>query len=205
VPLLYIIENWSSHLTRVIGAKVDEAQRDDELISTTDPIDIVSDPDTNSHAKVDVEATEKRACTGAMCITFSPDGRCMAIAQADGSIRLRDSQTGKAHGYVDLHVRISTLLALYRRVYVTCTFTLITCSQTFIAHLSPNQFHGPVQLHCHLHIPLPLHNVTTLLIQSLRQLPNPALCLVRKLSSSSEVTQVSPIRKNSPFPGFQKG
>jgi WD40 repeat protein len=92
--LLYVIENWSSHLMRVVGVKMDEVQRDDESVSTLDPIDTVTDPDSNSRAQVGVEATEKPACAGITCITFSLDGTHMAIAQEDGSIRLRGTQTG---------------------------------------------------------------------------------------------------------------
>jgi WD40 repeat protein len=62
---------------------VDEAQRDD-----ADPVDTVTarDPDSNSRAQVGVEATAIM-----LCITFSPDLRCMVV---DGAIRLRDTQTG---------------------------------------------------------------------------------------------------------------
>jgi hypothetical protein len=40
--LPYVTENWASHLTRVVGAKVDEAQRDDESISIADGIDVLT-------------------------------------------------------------------------------------------------------------------------------------------------------------------
>jgi len=91
--LPYVIDNWSSHLTRVVGAKMDEVQRDDESISAADPIDVVTDPDTNSRAQVGVEATEKPTHGDIMCITFSSDRTRMAIAQEE-SIRLRGTQTG---------------------------------------------------------------------------------------------------------------
>jgi len=89
--LPYVIENWASHLIRVVGAKVDEAQRDDESISTADTIDVLSDPDTNSRAQVGEEPTEKPARTDTLwCITFYPDGRRMAVTREE-SIRLRDT------------------------------------------------------------------------------------------------------------------
>src|SRR5882762_1299499 len=56
--LPYVMKHWSSHLTRVVGSKVDEAQRDDESISTADAIDVASDLDTNSRAQVGVDVTE---------------------------------------------------------------------------------------------------------------------------------------------------
>jgi len=108
--LPYVIQHWSSHLTRVVGANVDEAQRDDESISTADPIAIVSNPDTNSRAQVGVDATEKPARAGTTCITFSPDRTHMAIAQDDGSIRLRDTQTGDAVSLLG-HTRDVTFVA----------------------------------------------------------------------------------------------
>jgi hypothetical protein len=91
--LPYVIQHWSSHLTRVVGVKMDEPQRDDESISTADAIDAISDPATTSGEQVSVETTEKPARARAMCITFSPDRRRMVVAQAE-SIRLRDTQTG---------------------------------------------------------------------------------------------------------------
>jgi len=105
--LRYVIDNWSLHLMRVVGVKVDEAQRDDESISAADPIDTVMDPDTNSRAQVGVEATEK---PGIWCITFSPDGTRMAFAQGDGSIRLRGTQTGNEVSLLG-HTRVVTFVA----------------------------------------------------------------------------------------------
>jgi len=72
---------------------MEQVERDDESISIPDAIDIVSDPDVNSG---EVDATKKR--TGGSgelyCITFSPDGTRMAIAQ-DESFRSRNIQTGE--------------------------------------------------------------------------------------------------------------
>jgi hypothetical protein len=92
--LPYAVSHWSSHLTRVVGVKMEEAEGDNESISTPDTVDIVSDPETTSGAQVGVEATEKRTHTSdVLCVIFSPDGRRMAVAQAE-FIRLRDTQTG---------------------------------------------------------------------------------------------------------------
>jgi len=90
--LPYVIQHWSSHLTRVVGVKMEQVERDDELISTSDAID----PHTNSGAQVGVEATKKRTSGSGdlWCITFSPDGTRMAIAQAQ-TIRSRNIQTGE--------------------------------------------------------------------------------------------------------------
>ena len=75
---------------------MEQVERDDESISTPDAIDIVSDPGMNSGAEVGVEATKKR--TGGIgnlfCISFSPHGTRMAIAQ-DRYIRLRNIETGQ--------------------------------------------------------------------------------------------------------------
>ena len=92
--LPYAISHWSSHLIRMVGVKLEQVERDDESISTPDATDIVSDPDTNSGAQVGVEATKKRiGSSGTLfCITFSPDGTRIAIAQAK-SIRSRNNPT----------------------------------------------------------------------------------------------------------------
>ena len=94
--LPYAMSHWSSHLTRMVGVKMEQVERDDESISTPDAIDIILDPDTNPGAEVGVEATKKRTGdSGTLwCITFSPDGTRMAIAQSL-SIRLRNIQTGE--------------------------------------------------------------------------------------------------------------
>jgi WD40 repeat protein len=90
--LPYAISHWSSHLTRMVGVKMEQVERDDESISTPDAIDIVSDPDS---AQVGVEVKKRTGGSGDLwCITFSPDGTCMAITQ-DESIRSRNIQTGE--------------------------------------------------------------------------------------------------------------
>ena len=85
--LPYAILHWSSHLTRMVGVKMEQVERDNESISTPDAIDIVSDPDTNSGAQAGMETTKKR--TGGsgnlFCITISPDETRMAIAQTQRS------------------------------------------------------------------------------------------------------------------------
>ena len=91
--LPYVIQHWYSHLTRVVGVKMEQAERDDESIYT--PIDSISDADTNSGTPVAAEVTKKHAGSGGIleCITFSLDGTRMVIAQAQ-SIRSRNIQTG---------------------------------------------------------------------------------------------------------------
>jgi hypothetical protein len=88
--LPYAILHWSSHLTRLVGVKMEHVERDNESISTPDAIDIVSDPDMDSGAQVGVEATKKRTggSGGLSCIAFSPDGTHMAISNAGMAGRL---------------------------------------------------------------------------------------------------------------------
>jgi WD domain, G-beta repeat/WD40-like Beta Propeller Repeat len=93
--LPYAISHWSSHLTRMVGVKMEQLDRDDESMSTPDAIDLVLDPDMNPGAEVGVEVTKKRTGDSIyLCIAFSPDGTRMAITQ-DESIRLRNIQTGE--------------------------------------------------------------------------------------------------------------
>ena len=94
--LPYAISHWSSHLTRMVGVKMDQTERDDESISTPDEIDIASDLDTNPGAEVGMVRTKKRTSGSGnlYCIAFSPDGTHMAIAEV-GSTRSRNIQTGK--------------------------------------------------------------------------------------------------------------
>ena len=93
--LPYAVSHWSSHLTRVVGVKVQEAGGDADSLSTNAE-DVVLESENNAGTQGTVERTEKRSHTGAdvYCITVSPDGRRIAFGLGDGSIRLRDIQTG---------------------------------------------------------------------------------------------------------------
>jgi hypothetical protein len=88
--LSYAVSHWSSHLTRVVGVKLEEA--DDDSVSILDPENIVSDPKKSTGAPI---ATGKRshARSNLYCITVSQDGTSVAFAQGP-SIRLRNTQTG---------------------------------------------------------------------------------------------------------------
>ena len=95
--LPYAVLHWSSHLTRMVGVKMEQVERDDESISTPDAVDIVLNTDTNPGARVGVEAKKRTGGSGAgtlWCIAFSPDGTRIAITQ-DRYIRSRNIQTGE--------------------------------------------------------------------------------------------------------------
>lgn len=93
--LPYAISHWSSHLTRVVGVKVEEESADGDSLSTN-PENVVSELENNTGAPARVEVTEKRGRSAGKvyCMTVSPDGRRIAVGLHDGSIRLRDTQTG---------------------------------------------------------------------------------------------------------------
>jgi len=106
VQLPYAVSHWSSHLTRVVGMKMEQAGTDDNSISTSDTISVVLDLDTSSGAQVGVEEggveTKNRASTrnDVYCIAFSPDGTRMALAQY-GYISLRNTHTRDEVSYLD--------------------------------------------------------------------------------------------------------
>jgi WD40 repeat protein len=81
-----------------------------ESISTPDEVNIVLDLETTSGVKVGVEATEKHIHTNdVLCVIFSPDGRRMAVAQAE-FIWLRDTQTGDEISLLDhAHDRVTCI------------------------------------------------------------------------------------------------
>jgi WD40 repeat protein len=86
----YAVSHWSSHLARVVGVKVEEA--DSDSISIPDAENIVLDPKMNTGAPVATEKTSHTEDT-LYCITVSQDGTRIVSAQGQ-SIRLRDTQTG---------------------------------------------------------------------------------------------------------------
>jgi WD40 repeat protein len=103
IPAQYAVSHWSSHLARVVGVKVEEA--DSDSISTPDTENIVLDPKKNTSAPVSAEKSSHTG-GGLHCITVSQDGKHIVSAQGQ-SIRLRDTQTGDdtvppmlGHGHV---------------------------------------------------------------------------------------------------------
>ena len=93
--LPHAISHWSSHLTRMVGVKMEQLDRDDESMSTPDAINLVLDLDMNPGAEVGVELTKKHTSDSIyLCIAFSPDGTHMMIME-DESIRFRNIQTGE--------------------------------------------------------------------------------------------------------------
>jgi WD40 repeat protein len=89
MPAQYAVSNWSSHLARVVGVKVEDV--DSDSISIPDAEIIVSDPKKNTSAPVPAEKpshTKDRL----YCITVSQDGTHIVSAQSH-SIQLRDTQT----------------------------------------------------------------------------------------------------------------
>ena len=91
--LPYAVSHWSSHLTRVVGVEVEEAERDDNSLSESIVLELENDAGGPAAA---VDAIEECSLTHSFvfCITISSDGRRVAFGLDDGSIRLRDAQTG---------------------------------------------------------------------------------------------------------------
>jgi hypothetical protein len=90
MPAQYAVSNWSSHLARVVGLKVEEV--DSDSISIPDAENLVSDPKNNTSAPVAIEKPSHNE-DKLFCITVSHDGALVAIAQGQ-SIQVKDTQTG---------------------------------------------------------------------------------------------------------------
>jgi len=93
--LLYAASHWSSHLTRVVGVRMDE-EADNVSIVIPDAEDAASEPDVNTSAPAVAEAPENRnhSSSHSRCFAVSSDGRHALFVQGR-SVQLRDTQTGE--------------------------------------------------------------------------------------------------------------
>jgi len=93
--LPYAASYWSSHLTRVVGVKMDE-EADNVSIDIPDAGDAASEPDVKPSAPAVAEAPENRNHSSghSRCFAVSSDGRHALFVQGR-SVQLRDTQTGE--------------------------------------------------------------------------------------------------------------
>jgi hypothetical protein len=96
--LLYAVTHWSCHLTGVVGVKLEVEADGEGAVSAASGENIVSHLENIIGAQAGVEVPDKRQqlVDQPLCVTVSPDGKRIAFALQNGSIQLRDTQTGNA-------------------------------------------------------------------------------------------------------------